>query len=137
MKHLTFTPVPVPDKRKLKGVLTKPAQPAGLPENAQWLAGEGAGSWFAILPAGGEKFEITRFSPEGKVECSGRFAISGNQSFDIGKPYQFDYLSHCGKVSLIHGKQKIEFRRVKTENKLLQIKERMELLREPVAEVSF
>ncbi|MGC9355584.1 MAG: DUF6695 family protein, partial [Mariniphaga sp.] len=133
----TFTPSPISDKCKLNCTLPEPKRAAGIPPTAQWLAGEGAGSWFNILPVDNEKFEINRFSPVGTVECNGIFATSGNQSFDIEKPYRFDYLSHCGKVSLIQGKQKIEFKRVKPENKHLQIRERMELLREPVAEVSF
>ena len=133
----TFTPKPISDKSKLKGTLREPERAAGIPKATQWLAGEGAGSWFNILPVDNEKFEITRFSSEGRVECEGIFAISGNQSFDIEKPYRFDYLSYCGKVSLIQGQQKIEFARVKSENKHLQFRERMELLREPVAAVSF
>lgn len=133
----TFTPKPISDKSKLKGTLREPERLTGIPQIAQWLAGEGAGSWFAISEFSSGKYAISRFAPDGTLECEGEFVISNYQSFDIRKPYWFDYLSHCGKVSLIQGKQKIEFKRVKTENKLLQIRERMEVLREPVTVVSF
>lgn len=112
----SFTPKPISDKSKLKGTLPEPERAAGIPPTAQWLAGEGAGSWFNILPAGNETFEITRFSPEGTVECNGIFVISGNQSFDIEEPYRFDYLSHCEKVKIIQNYKEIVLDFVRIEN---------------------
>ncbi len=113
---LTFTPSPVSDKNKLKGTLPEPERTAGIPPTAQWLAGEGAGSWFSIFPASNETFEITRFSPEGKVECNGIFATSGNQSFDIEKPFRFDHLSHCRKVTIRQENNRIELKRITCTN---------------------
>lgn len=107
-----FNPQPVANKSFLKETLPEPDRPAILPENARWLAGEGAGSWFSISPVGDGKFEITRFSPEGKVECNGIFAVSGNQAFNPEKPYQIGYLSHCRKVVVIQNLQ-IELYRIK------------------------
>jgi hypothetical protein len=133
----TFTPTPISDKSILKGTLREPERATGIPQNAQWLAGEGAGSWFAIRYLESEKYVVSRFAPDGKLECKGEFIISNNQPFNIEKPYRFGYLSHCGKVSLIQGQQKIEFTRVKSENKYLQINASMELLRETVTEVSY
>ncbi len=110
----TFTPLPVSDKSKLRGVLSEPARPATLPGNAQWLAGEGAGSWFSIGPANGEKFEITRFSPEGKVDCNGIFVQAESQLFNPEVPYQIDYLSHCRKVVLQQNQRKLVLIRIST-----------------------
>ena len=71
----TFTPSPISEKSKLKGTLSEPERAAEIPQTSQWLAGEGAGSWFNILPAVNEAFEITRFSPEGTVECKNFFHL--------------------------------------------------------------
>jgi hypothetical protein len=109
----TFTPLPISDKSKLKGTLSEPERPTAIPENAQWLAGEGAGSWFAINPSETVNYLVSRFGPDGKLECEGEFAISNNQPFNIEKPYRFDYLSHCGKVIVIQNKQRIELIRTK------------------------
>jgi len=107
-----FQPQPLADKSFLKETLREPGKPAGIPENAQWLAGEGAGSWFSITPVDGGKFEIARFSPEGKVECAGIFAVTGNHSFNIENPYRIDYLSHCHKVALQQNQNNLELIRI-------------------------
>jgi len=107
-----FTPSPISDKSKLRGTLKEPVRAAGIPATAQWLAGEGAGSWFSIFPADGGEFEITRFSAEGKVECAGIFIHTESQSFNPEIPYRFDYLSHCRKVKIIQNKVPVEFERI-------------------------
>lgn len=133
----TFTPTPISDKRKLKGTLCEPERAAGIPQRAQWLAGEGSGSWFTISQFKNGKYTVSRFAPDGKLECEGEFTISNNQPFRIKKPFHFGYLSHCGKVSLIQGQQRIELKRIKTEDKHQQIRRRIKLLREPVTEASY
>ena len=130
---LTFTPTPISNKGKLKRTLSEPVRATGIPQNAQWLAGEGAGSWFALSHLLYEKYAVSRFAPDGKLECEGVFIISNNQPFNIEEPYRFGYLSHCGKVLLIQRKQKIEFKRVKTKSKFPQIRKKMNLLHAPVA----
>jgi hypothetical protein len=119
MLPFSFTPAPIADKSKLKGTLKEPVREAGIPATAQWLAGEGAGSWFSITPVDGGAFEITRFSPEGKVECNGIFKVSGNHSFNIEKPYRIDYLSHCRKVVVIQNDKKIVFTFIKKVNPIV------------------
>ncbi len=49
------------------GVLPAPPLPAGLPAHAQWLAGEGAGSWFVLSRAGGGLL-LDRYAPGGEPE---------------------------------------------------------------------
>ena len=110
----TFTPKPVSDKSKLKVTLREPVRAAEIPQTAQWLAGEGAGSWFYISKLETGEYRIIRFSPDGKPECEGEFIISNDQLFNIQKPYRFGYLSHCGKVAIIQNNSVIEFiRRIK------------------------
>lgn len=86
----------------IKETLPPPQRPTHVPDAAQWLAGEGAGSWFCIIPAN-KYFEITRYSPEGHVECKGLFAIKSRFLFDINQPYKIVYLSHCKYVSVEQG----------------------------------
>lgn len=90
MKQPHFTKLPLP----------APARVEHLPLHAQWLAGEGAGSWFSIVAAHDARVEITRFSPEGKVECTGLFACN-NPTFNLNQPYEFTHLSHCKTVNIL------------------------------------
>jgi len=86
----------------LKQTLQEPKRPNFLPKPAQWLAGEGAGSWFYIEASRDKHFyEITRFSPKGKVECRGQFKVeNSNQNLSLNKPFQFVHLSHCAFVNI-------------------------------------
>lgn len=108
----TFTPKPISDKSKLKGTLGEPERPTEILQTAQWLAGEGAGSWFTISQLKNEKYAVSRFAPDGKLECEGEFAISNNQPLDLNEIYRFDYLSHCGKVTIVQNKVQIELKRI-------------------------
>lgn len=82
-----------------KTTLPEPKRPENLPDYAQWLSGEGAGSWFVIEKIGND-YEITRFLSEGVVECKGVF-ISKTPNFNHLQSYQFTYLSHCKEVNII------------------------------------
>lgn len=74
--------------------------PANLPKSVNWLAGEGAGSWFLIEKTLVEnQFTVSRFSPEGTLECSGVF--STDTPFDLNDTYHLDYPSHCKQVTVI------------------------------------
>ena len=116
----SFNPRLIKDKSFLKKTLSAPDKPKHIPTTAQWLSGEGAGSWFNIALKG-NNFTITRYSPEGKLECESDFAINKRQSFDITQAFRFDYLSHCQKVVINQKEEKIEFVRLdKKENNLTQ-----------------
>ncbi len=101
-------PQPVRDKRTLKSTLPEPERPSWLPGTAQWLSGEGAGSWFAIEMAD-ENFLVRRFSPKGKLEFENIFSADHNRHLDPDKPYRFEHLSHCKKVRIIQDNRIIEF----------------------------
>lgn len=86
----------------LKHTLPEPKRPKSLPQPAQWLAGEGAGSWFFIEHSSKDNlYNIKRFSPKGKLECEGLFKIESDKySLRLNKPYQFVHLSHCAAVHI-------------------------------------
>ena len=72
------------NKHLVKNTMVAPNKPTNLTENAQWLSGEGAGSWFVISSTTGkEVFFIARFSPEGKLECEGSFMCHSNEKFNL------------------------------------------------------
>lgn len=112
----TFNPKPISDKSILKGTLNEPERVSEIPQTAQWLAGEGAGSWFTINQSESGLYLISRFAPDGKLECAGKFIISNNQQFNINQPYRFDYLSHCQKVTIIQDEIVVKLHKVKKIN---------------------
>lgn len=96
---------------QLKTTLAKPILPTNLPTTAQWLAGEGAGSWF-VFEFNGQEYFISRFSVDGKLECTSSF-ICQHPDFDYLKPFQITYLSHCQQVTVIQENKKKLFLRKK------------------------
>lgn len=112
LPNAPFCPAPISDKSKLKGTLPEPPRPKNIPEFAQWLSGEGSGSWFDIHQLESGNYLISRFDPAGELECHGEFQISNNQSFIINLPFHFEYLSHCRKVRISQEKRLIEFGRI-------------------------
>ena len=84
------------------GILMAPERPESVSQGAQWLAGQGSGSWYNLTK--GENsffFRITRHSPKGHLEFDGRFTQEGNSDFDLTFPFKFDYPSHFKKCSVI------------------------------------
>lgn len=84
---------------KLPEILPKPSLPGNLPQEAKWLAGEGAGSWFVIEMENDIHYRIGRFSPEGQLECEGLFK-SMSKNIDLKIDYTITYPSHCATVTL-------------------------------------
>lgn len=85
------------------GTLQAPTIPAFIPDNSQWLSGQGTGTWFSIAPTSQkDNYLIKRFSPEGNLECDRIFKIEQNDvMYDISEPYQFTHISHCSKCRII------------------------------------
>jgi len=85
---------------KLPDTIEQPALPSNLPNSAHWLAGEGAGSWFVLISSGKPyQYHISRYSPEGKLECSGVF--QSEHIIDIENDFKVTYPSHCQIVTVI------------------------------------
>ncbi|MBL4657944.1 MAG: hypothetical protein JKX73_08090 [Flavobacteriales bacterium] len=86
-----------------RGLLEAPQRPVNIPDNALWLGGVGAGSWFALFhdeSMGKFQYRIQRFGPGGDKECDGFFYLD-NEIIDMNKPYQFTYLSHCAMCTIM------------------------------------
>jgi len=65
-----------------------------------WLSGEGAGSWF-VFGAEGTLLEVTRYSPQGVIECKGLYENQHTSDFlkDMGSLF-ITYPSNCRMVSI-------------------------------------
>lgn len=99
-------------KTVLPPVLEEPQRPSFLSSNAKWISGEGAGSWFDIFELDKEKnrFEISRYSPEGELECRGVYALNtAPDSFQLDRFFQITYPSNCAKVTYLQSGRKYEF----------------------------
>lgn len=95
-----------------KTTLPKPEKAFSIPENAQWLSGEGAGSWYAITKENG-LYMISRFDSDGKLEDKGNFNIIAQPThFEINKPYQFTYLSNSLNVNILQAGKVFSFDRI-------------------------
>jgi hypothetical protein len=74
-----------------------PIRHPNVPEHAQWLSGEGYGSWYAISSANGN-LELSEYGPEGKFESKSLF--NPNPQFNPNEPYKITYPSNCKILSL-------------------------------------
>jgi hypothetical protein len=100
LKAKSFSPMKKLDKKLLRSTLPAPEKHPGIPENAQWLSGEGAGSWF-VFAIEGEQLKVTRYSPQGVIECSGLY--ENQDVFHVlqkAKRFSVVHPSHCKMVSL-------------------------------------
>lgn len=91
-------------------------RPAHVPSDAQWLAGEGAGSWF-VLRWAGDLLSAERLSPEGDRECQGMFELCGADMLDRTVPMMVTYPSHCALITILQSGRTITYRRVDREEK--------------------
>lgn len=91
-------------KKQLRQTLTAPHKHPEIPMGAQWLSGEGAGSWFYLQKAE-DYYIVSRYSPEGTLECEGLFMFKGQSGFDINEDYQFRHLSHCQRVTVMQNEK--------------------------------
>lgn len=90
-------------------ILPPPEKVQPIPSEAQWLAGEGAGSWFYIKKISNEMIKVTRYSPTGKKEFCGFFQLTSNQIFHENTDYRITYPSHFQKISIIQNQQLLVF----------------------------
>ncbi|OIP84908.1 MAG: hypothetical protein AUK44_00850 [Porphyromonadaceae bacterium CG2_30_38_12] len=107
-KNVPFCPLPLPNKQFLKTTLPQPERATNIPHDAQWLSGEGCGSWFH-LKATDNDFEITRYNANGALEFNGKYRLASENSFNILVPFQVTYLSHFEKVSVVQNTKSFEF----------------------------
>lgn len=92
-------------ERTVLGILLESSKPVNVPSSAQWLAGQGAGSWYAIEATNQtDQYKISRHSKEGELEFEAIFSSQPGAEFCIDCPYAFTYLSHYKVCHIIqHG----------------------------------
>ncbi len=89
-------------QKKQIGTYIEPTKPNNVPNEAQWLAGTGTGAWFYLEPTHEpDKYRICRFSPKGILECDRILQHEGAELFVASQDYQFTYLSHCQKCTVL------------------------------------
>ena len=107
-----FCPKPLKDKSFLQFTLPEPDRPDHIPAHAQWLSGEGAGSWYALDQLGENRFQLRRFGPGGEPEGKALMECSGEKAPDIGCPYQIIHLSNCRQVRVFQNGDRYTLRSI-------------------------
>jgi len=109
-EHIPFYPIKKLDNQSLRSTLRAPSRNSSIPEKAQWLGGEGAGSWFDFEIQKSQVL-VTRYSPDGIVECTGLFKNQYNQGSMPDNSFQITHPSNCRVVSLAYKDRKLLFER--------------------------
>ena len=91
--------------------LQSPMKHASVPEKAQWLAGEGAGSWFHIEQVD-KQYTVTRFDRDGQVECRSVFNSSNLQDVRLFEKYEFVHPCHCKEMIILQNNLRIVLSRI-------------------------
>lgn len=110
LKTQPFVPLRKLDKEQIKSTLLQPSRTPGIPENAQWLSGEGAGSWFD-LNFQGDLLKVTRYSPYGDIECSGIYKNNTSENINSLERMRITYPSNCNAITLTNEVSKHIFER--------------------------
>ncbi len=97
-------------KLQLPEVLDQPAIPSNISSNAKWLAGEGAGSWFAFDIIDVDQITVSRFSPQGIFECRETFDFPS--VFNLEKEFSVTYPSYCSVVTVVQDGVKITLNKI-------------------------
>ncbi len=106
-----FSPSRKLNKSELKSTLPQPERHPDIPVDAQWLGGEGAGSWF-VMEVQSKLLKVTRYSPEGIVECNGLYEGSNGQLPDPNGLFTVDYPSNCHVVNVKSYDGDLKFERI-------------------------
>ncbi len=105
-----FYPTHKLDNKTLKTTLQPPPRDSKIPENAQWLSGEGAGSWF-VFEVQKSQLRVTRYSPGGLIECTGQYENQNSHSVLPDSSFRITYPSNCKFVSLANKDTELQFER--------------------------
>lgn len=91
-----------------------PELPANIPEDSKWLSGEGGGAWFHIKK-NNSGYQISRYSPDGKVDCNRIFEIE-SEGFDETSDYKILHISHCALLQVEQDSKRFIFNLKKQNN---------------------
>lgn len=111
--EMFYPSVPLNRERQYT-TLPQPALHPSIPDNAKWIAGEGAGSWFHFMLKNPEDTHllVTRYSEKGDIECRAYFKNPDDLKLDIQQPFELTYLSHCREINAIQNNKKIKLQRI-------------------------
>ncbi len=105
-----FCPTKKLENKILQSTLQPPPRDTKIPENAQWLSGEGAGSWF-VFEVQKSRLRVTRYSPDGLIECTGHYGNQNSHSVLPDNSFRITYPSNCKVVSLANKDTELRFER--------------------------
>ncbi len=88
----------------LSKTFPQPEKHSDIPGNAQWISGEGYGSWYHLENVN-ESLILTKYSPKGEFEHRTIFTDDYNL-FDPGKPFLITYPTNNQKLTLVQGEKK-------------------------------
>ena len=89
-------------KYELESTLSKPKRHSNIPVNAQWLSGEGVGSWF-VLNARNMFLYVIRYSPNGTIECTGLYETNNDEVIPIQRDAKIIHPSNCHLITIKNG----------------------------------
>ncbi|MFP4557060.1 MAG: DUF6695 family protein [Bacteroidales bacterium] len=81
----------------LKETFPAPERHPDVPTNAQWLSGEGYGSWYEVS-VNNEFLELNEYGPQGKHESKAFFKIDAD--FQPEQPFEITYPSNCKVLTI-------------------------------------
>ncbi len=86
------------------GALSMPKYPETIPAGCKWLGGEGYGVWFLITKSEllhQNEYRIRRYTHTGKLDCDRVFVLNPENYFFIDRDFEFAYISHCQKCTIL------------------------------------
>ncbi|MFC2115977.1 DUF6695 family protein [Bacteroidota bacterium] len=110
LNETPFCPTKRLDPKSLKSTLQAPPRDARIPDNAQWLSGEGAGSWF-VFEVQNSELRVTRYSPDGIMECTGLYKNKNAHEAVPDDSFRITYPSNCKEVSFKKKETELRFER--------------------------
>ena len=112
LKTKAFIPDQKLSKKQLKSNLLQPERNSNIPSRAQWLSGEGAGSWF-YLEIENKVLKSTRYSSEGIIEWISFYKTTKNKTEILNSKFEITYPSNCKIMSVFSNEKVISFESVK------------------------
>ncbi|NOZ35861.1 MAG: hypothetical protein GXO80_11255 [Chlorobi bacterium] len=84
-------------------------KPDNIPDNSKYLPGIGASVFFHIeMKENNNLYRIRRFNEDGKLDCDQIFRLL-TPGFDINSEFEFTYVSHCAKCTILQNDSKFIF----------------------------
>jgi hypothetical protein len=93
----------------LKETFPAPKPHSIIPKEAQWLSGEGYGSWFYLASEGGI-IQLKKYSPSGIIECISTFSFVEN-GFNFDQNFRITYPSNAEVITVIQNDKIYSFKK--------------------------